>query len=311
MLESIDHGNSAVKTVSDSFIAGLSEYAVRPPLAAETIEYNGKFWTLTGDRIPYMRDKTKDDRYFILSLFAIARDLKEQKETEADIDLAGGLPPEHFSVLKDKFADYFKRDGVKFVYNDTRICLNIRRVFVYPQAYAAIVPQSRLLLSIPKVFLIDIGGFTIDVLLLRNGKPDLQFCRSLEIGTITMNNGIIGKVSAMHDIRLEDDLIAAVFQGQETILPESVTQTILDYGKRQSDAILDKLRELQVDLRSTPAIFLGGGSILFRPYIEASPMVVKADFIPDPKANAIGYGMLATAQTQKLSMNGAADGNAR
>jgi plasmid segregation protein ParM len=26
------------------------------------------------------------------------------------------------------------------------------------------------------MFVIDIGGYTTDVLLLRNGKPDLQFC---------------------------------------------------------------------------------------------------------------------------------------
>lgn len=33
----------------------------------------------------------------------------------------------------------------------------------------------------------DIGGYTTDVLLLKNGKTDLQFCRSLETGIITMN----------------------------------------------------------------------------------------------------------------------------
>jgi plasmid segregation protein ParM len=60
--------------------------------------------------------------------------------------------------------------------------------------------------------------------------------------------------------------------------------------------ILDKLRELQVDLRSTPAIFIGGGAALFRPFIETSPMVVKSDFISDQRANAIGYGMLAAGQ---------------
>ena len=37
------------------------------------------------------------------------------------------------------------------------------------------------------MFIVDIGGYTTDVLLLRNGKPDLQFCRSLESGVITMN----------------------------------------------------------------------------------------------------------------------------
>ena len=144
--------------------------------------------------------------------------------------------------------------------------------------------------------------------MLRNGKPDLQFCRSLEIGVITMNNDVIGKVSAQQGIRIEDDHIISVIQGKETILPESVVQMIWDSAKRHADTILDKLRELQVDLRSTPAIFIGGGSILFRQYIESSPMVAKADFVADPKANAIGYAMLATGQLQKLSVNGGNNG---
>ena len=301
MIIAIDHGNYAVKTSDgDSFVSGLSEHSVQPPLATDTIEWGGKYWTLTENRIPFMRDKTKDDRFFILSLFAIARKLSEQGSPpyETDIDLAVGLPPEHFSLLKEKFMNYFKREDVNFKYNGAPVRMNIVRVFVYPQAYAAIIPRSRSLLTTPRLFVIDIGGFTTDVLMLRNGKPDLQICRSLEMGVITMNNDIIGKVSALHDIRIEDDHITSVIQGQETILPESVIQTVWDATKRHADTILNKLRELQVDLRSTPAIFIGGGAIQFKKYIEGSPMVVKADFINDPKANAIGYMMLASAQWQ-------------
>ena len=304
MLIAIDHGNYACKTSDgDSFVSGLSEHSVQPPLVTDTIEWGGKFWTLTENRIPFMRDKTKDDRFFILSLFAIARKLNGQANppSEADIELAVGLPPEHFSVLKEKFMNYFNREGVNFKYNGTPICINIARVFVYPQAYAAIVPRSRSLMATPRLFVIDIGGITTDILMLRNGKPDLQICRSLEIGVITMNNEIIGKVSALHDIRIEDDHITSVIQGQETILPELVIQTIWDSAKRHADTILNKLRELQVDLRSTPAVFIGGGAIQFKQYIEGSPMVIKADFLNDPKANAIGYMMLASAQLQNHS----------
>lgn len=41
---------------------------------------------------------------------------------------------------------------------------------------------------------------------------------------------------------------------------------------------------------------IGGGSVLFRPLIEHTPLVAKATFIEDPKANAIGYEMLARGQ---------------
>lgn len=68
-----------------------------------------------------------------------------------------------------------------------------------------------------------------------------------------------------------------------------------------ANGILDKLRELQVDLRANPAIFIGGGSILFQNFIEESSQVAQADFVLDSKANAIGYGMLATAQLRRMT----------
>ena len=86
--------------------------------------------------------------------------------------------------------------------------------------------MSSLVVNTLRVFIVDIGGYTTDVLLLKNGKPDLQFCRSLETGIITMNNEIIRKVNAKHDMRIEDEHISAVLSGQETILPDEVKDTI-------------------------------------------------------------------------------------
>ena len=65
MLFPIDHGNSAMKTVNFVFPSGLIDNPIRPPVDTEMLEYDGKFWTLSGQRISYMRDKTKDERYWI------------------------------------------------------------------------------------------------------------------------------------------------------------------------------------------------------------------------------------------------------
>lgn len=295
MLIAIDHGNYAIKTVNHSFVSGLSEHTVKPPMTDEILEYEGKFWTLSGRRLNYMRDKTQDERYFALTLFAIAKELEENGgyQPVERIQLAVGLPPEHYGVLKERFARYFKRDNViRFVYRDRPYSILIDRVMVFPQAYAAVVPQSSQVIHTLRIFVVDIGGYTTDVLLLKNGKPDLQFCRSLETGIITMNNEIIRKVGALHDMRIEDEHISAVLSGKETILPEDVKETIRGATKLHAQDILNQLRELQVDLRSNPAIFIGGGSILLRPYLESSPLVAKASFVESPNANAIGYEML-------------------
>ena len=276
MLLGIDHGNYAVKTTGFDFISGLAEHTVKPPMTDEILEYQGKYWTLSGKRLSYMRDKTQDDRFFILSLFAIAKELERRGKyvPMEKIQLAVGLPPEHYGLLRDRFGEYFKNRGlVEFVYGGKPYRIFIDRVMVFPQAYAAVVPKSSQIVKTVRLFVIDIGGYTTDVLLLRNGKPDLQFCRSLETGIITMNN--------------------------EIILPEEIKTTIREQAGHHAKEILDQLRELQVDLRANPAIFIGGGSILLKPFLEQSPLVVQADFIEDCHANAIGYEMLAESQMNR------------
>ena len=312
MLFAIDNGNSAIKTPSFVFTSGLTDYPVKPPVETDVLEFGGTFWTLSGERIPYMRDKTKDERFFILSLFAIAKELRQREALQpmVEAELAIGLPPEHYE-LRNRFAEYFKRGTVQFKFNDTAISLMIRQVLVYPQAYAAVVPQAQIIQQNPRTFVVDIGGFTTDVLLLRGVQPDMQFCRSLEMGAIPMANGIIGRVSALHDIKIDDDHIADVIQGRPTILPDDVQETIRATVKSYAAGILDKLRELQVDLRATPAIFTGGGAALFRTFIETSSQVAKAEFVADPKANAVGFGMLATAQLLQMQAQKVGEGFAQ
>lgn len=302
MLISIDHGDYAIKTVNHTFVSGLVEHTVKPPMTEDIMEYKGSYWTLSGKRLNYMKDKTQDERFFILSLFAIAKELESSGlySPIENIDLAVGLPPEHYGVLKEKFADYFRRtETIKFTYKDKPYNVIINNVMVFPQAYAAVVPHSSLVMNELRVFIVDIGGYTTDVLLLRNGKPDLQFCRSFETGIITMNSEIVRKVGTLYDMRIEDEHISAVLGGKETILPSEVKETITKATGLHAKDILDNLREHQVDLRSNPVIFIGGGSQLLRSFLENSPMVAKAHFIVSPNANAIGYKLLGQ---KKLSI---------
>lgn len=84
-------------------------------------------------------------------------------------------------------------------------------------------------------------------------------------------------------------------------MPDCVKKTIRECAQMHANGILDQLRELQVDLRTNPVIFIGGGSALFRPLLEHSPLIAQASFVSDPKANAIGYEMLATQQLSRLT----------
>ena len=112
-------------------------------------------------------------------------------------------------------------------------------VFVYPQAFGAVVQRAQEMTATSRTFVIDIGGYTSDVLLLRKGKPDMEFCRSLNMGVITMTNHIAGKVNSLYDISIDDEHICEILAGQNTVLDgeEAVKCGLVDELGGLSDAL--------------------------------------------------------------------------
>ena len=69
----VDHGNRNMKTCSRVFTTGLTIQDKKPARGEKFLFYEGKYYVLSENRIPYQRDKTHDDRFFILTLFAIVK----------------------------------------------------------------------------------------------------------------------------------------------------------------------------------------------------------------------------------------------
>ena len=110
MLVSVDHGNKQVKTthaLCAPFTSGLRESAT-PPFGGDVLQYGGKYYTLVDERIPYRRDKTEDERFFVLTLFAAAREIEARGAYSMGtipVQLAVGLPPAHYGAQYQKFSN--------------------------------------------------------------------------------------------------------------------------------------------------------------------------------------------------------------
>ena len=72
----VDHGNKNMKTCNQVFTTALITQDKKPARGEEYIFYEGKYYLLSNRRIPYQRDKTEDERFFVLTLFAIVKELK-------------------------------------------------------------------------------------------------------------------------------------------------------------------------------------------------------------------------------------------
>lgn len=307
MIISVDHGNKSIKTPTSLFTSGLVVSDGLQGFKTDYICWNNKYYTLTEQRIAYLRDKTEDDRFYVLTLFAIAKELERHNAPESldsvDITLLVGLPPAHYEQLHARFEQYFlrRRETIDFEYNGKYYSIRVNKVLSYPQAFAAAVTQYGALKSHSVAYIIDIGGFTIDVLKLRAGHPDLSMVESFEKGVITLYNSISSKCNSQYARILEDCDIDEVIRNQPTILPGEVQQLIRTMTSDFLMEFYNFLRERGIDVATSKCVFAGGGSILLRGMIERSNKVAFPIFIEDIHANARGYELLYKSE---VAVNG-------
>ena len=297
MLISIDHGNKQIKLPGGRvFTSGLRESDSKPPFGEDVLKYNGKYYTITEKRIPFMRDKSADDRFYILTLFAIAFEIEDQNRYETGImpvHLLIGLPPAHYGTQYKRFEQYFKRGETEdFEFHGKRFKIHINEATSYPQALAAAMSKFGLIHSLPRVVVIDIGGFTADYLLTKYGQADLSVCDSLEHGVIILYNQITARVNSELDILLDESDIDAILKGATVDYSDKVRRIVTDTAQVFISDLFGKLRERSIDLRSGRTVFVGGGSILLKKQIEESGKVATPLFIDEIAANAKGYELM-------------------
>lgn len=300
MLIAIDHGNKQIKTLHhEPFTSGLLE-SDSPGFGTDSLQYNGKYYALTDQRIPYRRDKTEDERFFILSLFAIAYEIEACEQYSSNImriQLAIGLPPAHYGVQAKRFTQYFmNRGAVSFRFHGKSYAIYIENAACFPQSFSAATATVKNLVSYPKALVLDIGGFTADYVLLRRGVPDMSACDSLENGVIVLYNRIKAKVNADLDRLVDENEIDLILQGRGNGADPDLVERVEREAQEFVNDLLSGLRERMLELKSGKVIFVGGGSILLRRQIEASGKVGDAVFVEDINANAKGYDLLYRMQ---------------
>ena len=260
------------------------------------MKYRGKYYTLSEKRIPYHRDKTEDDRFWVLTLFAIAYELQASKAYSPNImrvRLAVGLPPAHYGAQHKKFTSYFTgRGAVQFDFQSKSYAIFIEKVMCFPQVYATAVTMLQTLRDKPKALIVDQGGMTTDLLLMKDGAGDLSVCEYLEPGVISLYNQLKSRVSAERDVLLEESEIDAILQGRTEHVPPQVADAVERQAQNFVNDLFSTLRERGLELKSGMTVFLGGGSILLRRQIEASGKVGTPLFVEDIRANAQGYDLL-------------------
>lgn len=93
----IDHGWSNIKTSSQIFVTGVKEITTEPALFDGVLEYKGKYYKVGGFRQEVRSTKTEDDTFYLLTLAAVAKELRRRGLNEARVFLA---VPEQLSSIR-------------------------------------------------------------------------------------------------------------------------------------------------------------------------------------------------------------------
>ncbi len=316
----IDHGNGNMKTVRECFPCGFKMQETEPSslFSKDIVEYQGKFYTLTTNKFAYQTDKTADEKAVILTLFAIAKEwearLKEKNENYdfkknfsglngKEIVLSLGLPPAHFEkqhlAFQKYFEDYFK-NGINFKYNGKQIMAYLKKVIVLPQDYAgATVLKADVIKENSTVFCIDLGDGTVDMVGLTDGMPDKDTMLSREMGMSKLRGQIIDDVINDYGITLDTKTVDGYLKTKKLPLPddlkESVEKRIDKTAMEFTTELVNQLHSKVGDFRVFPTIFMGGGSLVLKDYLDNSKMFGITYYIDDITANAVGYERIAEA----------------
>ena len=83
----IDHGWSMMKTISQVFVTGVKEITTTPALFGDVLEYEGKFYKVGTVRQEVKDTKVEDDSFYLLTLAAVAKELKRRGLAEAKVEV--------------------------------------------------------------------------------------------------------------------------------------------------------------------------------------------------------------------------------
>lgn len=282
----VDIGYGNTKGRQTLIQSGVKKLASKPPIDIRTIEYNGEYYAVGCPKIDIQKSKTENENTLILTLAIIAEELRKIGKTSADVRLGVGLPLTRMGAEKQDYLDYMlRRRRLNFKYEGKGYSVYLISVDVYPQGYAGVI--SKLNTFGTSAVVIDIGSWTIDILPIIEGQPDMARCKSLQMGTITAMNDINEVLRQKFGEEADEAFLKEVMIHGKSNINRNYLSVIQEGLYGYVEDIMNNLRSLKFNSTLTQFVFIGGGSSIIKNFLkepEANITVVEDIFI-----NAKGY----------------------
>ena len=292
----LDHGFGNVKTAHACFKAGVTAHANEPTFKNELLIYDGRYYTIGDEHKEFVADKAGDQDYYILTLAAVARELRYRGLSSGRVFLAAGLPLTWVSGQRDSFKAYLLQNpAADFTYRDAAYHIEFAGAEIYPQGFSAIVDRLHEFRGVN--MLCDIGNGTMNVMYIRNGKPDPTRCFTEKYGVQQCMLAEREKLMQQFGSVVDDAVIEDVLRFGKADIGERYLAAISACAREYTGGILKRLRDHEYNPELMRLYVMGGGSCLIKNFAEFDQTRVTIN--SDVCATAKGYERLAEAALRK------------
>lgn len=282
----IDHGNRNIKTAGGAvFSAAVQPITTKPDSLENVLEFQNKSYFI-GAGVPVIErvDKTENEDYYILTLAALAMELKNRNLTNANVRMGVALPPRRFQSQKDGFKKYLSRTKeLHFRFEGIHYHVTLENVYVFMQGHVVI---HTLLEEIPGFcLLVDIGGGTVDLVGFVDGMPDGNYAISDKAALYCISK-VNEEIVAKFGCSVPAYIVEAFMRNGDYECPEKYQTEITRCLKGYCSDIYEIIQANNYNLDLTNMIFMGGGASIIQHFGNNEGRMVQ--FVPDVCANARG-----------------------
>ena len=292
----IDHGYGNIKTANCCFPTGVIKSDTEPTFTSDLLVWNGNYYSIGVGHKEFTADKFKDEDYYVLTLAAIARELRRESITSGNIHIAAGLPLTWVSGQKAEFKEYLlQHESVSFIFRGAHYNICIVGVDVFPQGFAAVAAKLHEFSG--TTMLCDIGNGTMNLLRISNRKPDSQHMYTEKFGTHQCTLAIRENMMRIHHTNLDESVITEVLKKGSADIAEEYLQTIITTAKEYTAGIFRKLREHDYDPKLMRLYVVGGGGCLIRNFADYDKN--RVTICDDICATAKGYEYMSETSMKR------------
>lgn len=286
----VDSGNGNTKTAYYHFPSAVITHEGEPTFRKNLLVYNGRCYTIGEGHKEFLAEKPDDQDYYILTLAAVALELRRRGLTSARVHLAAGLPLTWVSGQKESYKAYLLQNKVvDYTYRDVAYHVEFVGADVFPQGFSAVVESLRDFRGVN--MLCDIGNGTMNVMYINNGSPVSDRCYTERYGVYQCMLATREALTRRYQVVVEDFVIEQVFRFNKADISDNYLTTIRESATEYVEGIMRRLREYGYDPGQMRLYVMGGGACLVKNF--GSLDTERVTFNDDLCATAKGYETLA------------------